>query len=92
MLVLLKHSNDNSNDKLYKMVYVNSRDGGSTFTNMVTIAYGSIDDISMSMKGSTVYIAWGEKSCLDEQCSHVNIKYNYTKSDDLSSFKKPVNL
>jgi len=85
MLVLLKHSNDN------KMVYVNSRDGGSTFTNMVTIAYGSIDDISMSMKGSTVYIAWGEKSCLDEQCSYVNIKYNYTKSDDLLSFK-PVNL
>jgi hypothetical protein len=44
------------------------------------------------MKGSTVYITWGEKSCLDEQCSHVNIKYNYTKSDDLLSFKKPVNL
>ncbi len=92
MLVLLKHGSDNNNDKLYKMVYVNSRDGGSTFNNMVTIAYGSIDDISMSMKGSTVYITWGEKSCLDEQCSHVNIKYNYTKSDDLLSFKRPVNL
>ncbi len=90
MLVLL-NSNDNYN-RLYKMVYLNSRDGGSTFTNMVTVAYGSIDDISMSMKGSTVYITWGEKSCLDEQCSHVNIKYNYTKSDDLLSFKKPVNL
>lgn len=92
MLVLLNSNDKYNKDKLYKMVYVNSRDGGSTFTNMVTIAYGSIDDISMSMKGSTVYITWGEKSCLDEQCSHVNIKYNYTKSDDLLVFKKPVNL
>ncbi len=88
MLVLLRQ--DSSNDE-YSMIYINSKDGGLTFNN-ATLVYGSIDDVSMHMKGSSIYITWGEKVCHDKECSSVSIKYSYTKSDDLSTFKRPTNL
>ncbi len=88
MIVLLRQS---SNNDEYLMIYINSRDGGLTFNN-ATLTYGSIDDVSMHMKGNSIYITWGEKACLDKECSSVSIRYSYTKSDDLSTFKRPTNL
>lgn len=80
-------------DKTNRIVYINSRDGGLTFSKPKILTEGIIDYVSMKLSNTNVYIAWSTKSCSNEDCSIVNLRYYFIKSEDLgSTFTTPTRL